>query len=204
VAKCKITGHLDAKRFRVDACKPNSADDVNAIIDALADQLDEPIGGFCGDDACDITATPIGSTADGLLTPDVEPECPSAPKDVAYFDVNGYPLAYREEGSDAPLILIHGSFNDYRASSELAAVMIGAFHLDERKRGTLTICCLRDMPGNVRYRPCAECAPMPRETAAMPPFVGKGGTHGDSPKLSAGLVGPKGATIRLAPRRNAE
>lgn len=29
-----------------DSCKPKSADDVNAIIDAVTDQLDEPIGGW--------------------------------------------------------------------------------------------------------------------------------------------------------------
>jgi len=39
-----------------------------------------------------------------------------APLDgLAYFDVDGYPLAYREEGSGPPLILIHGSLSDYRS-----------------------------------------------------------------------------------------
>jgi len=48
-----------------------------------------------------------------LPTPD--PKRRSAPEGVSYFDVDGYPLAYREQGSGPPLILIHGSVNDYRA-----------------------------------------------------------------------------------------
>jgi pimeloyl-ACP methyl ester carboxylesterase len=48
-----------------------------------------------------------------LPTPD--PRRRSAPEGVSYFDVDGYPLAYREQGSGPPLILIHGSVNDYRA-----------------------------------------------------------------------------------------
>lgn len=39
----------------------------------------------------------------------------STPAEVAYFDIDGYPLAYRELGSGPPLVLIHGSVNDYRA-----------------------------------------------------------------------------------------
>jgi len=41
-----------------------------------------------------------------------------APEGVAYFAVDGYPLAYREEGNGPPLVLIHGSVNDYRAWSQ--------------------------------------------------------------------------------------
>jgi hypothetical protein len=55
----------------------------------------------------------LQSTAGGLPTPD--PKRRSAPEGVSYFDVDGYPLAYREQGSGPPLILIHGSVNDYRA-----------------------------------------------------------------------------------------
>jgi esterase len=51
-----------------------------------------------------------------LPTPD--PARRSAPEDVAYFDVGGYPLAYRERGSGPPLVLIHGSVSDYRAWGE--------------------------------------------------------------------------------------
>src|SRR5450432_2944663 len=54
------------------------------------------------------------STADGLPIPDVLPRR-STPEGVAYFDVDGYPLAYRELGNGPPLVLIHGSVNDYRA-----------------------------------------------------------------------------------------
>jgi esterase len=39
----------------------------------------------------------------------------STPEGVAYFDIDGYPLAYRELGNGPPLVLIHGSVNDYRA-----------------------------------------------------------------------------------------
>ena len=51
--------------------------------------------------------------AGGLPTPDLERR--SRPEGLSYFNVDGYPLAYREEGTGSPLILIHGSINDYRA-----------------------------------------------------------------------------------------
>jgi len=44
LVEARRTGH--ALRELPDACKPKSADDVNAIIDAVTDQLDEPIGGW--------------------------------------------------------------------------------------------------------------------------------------------------------------
>ena len=34
---------------------------------------------------------------------------------LAFFDVDGYPLAYQEAGAGAPLLLVHGSMVDYRA-----------------------------------------------------------------------------------------
>ena len=36
------------------------------------------------------------------------------PEGIKSFKVNGYPIAYRENGSGTPLILVHGSLNDYR------------------------------------------------------------------------------------------
>src|SRR5436305_1392989 len=53
------------------------------------------------------------STAGGLPTPDLERR--AAPEGVSYFDLDGYPLAYRDQGNGPALILIHGSVNDYRA-----------------------------------------------------------------------------------------
>jgi pimeloyl-ACP methyl ester carboxylesterase len=36
------------------------------------------------------------------------------PEGVKSIEVNGYPMAYHESGSGIPLILVHGSLNDYR------------------------------------------------------------------------------------------
>lgn len=36
------------------------------------------------------------------------------PEGVKSVEVNGYPMAYQESGSGTPLILVHGSLNDYR------------------------------------------------------------------------------------------
>jgi esterase len=36
------------------------------------------------------------------------------PEGVKSIEVNGYPMAYHESGSGKPLILVHGSLNDYR------------------------------------------------------------------------------------------
>lgn len=38
----------------------------------------------------------------------------SIPSDVKWIEVNGYPMAYQESGAGVPLVLIHGSFCDYR------------------------------------------------------------------------------------------
>ena len=36
------------------------------------------------------------------------------PEGIKSVEVNGYPMAYQESGSGTPLILVHGSINDYR------------------------------------------------------------------------------------------
>jgi esterase len=43
----------------------------------------------------------------------VPPKWP-IPSDVKWIEVNGYPMAYQDNGAGAPLVLVHGSFCDYR------------------------------------------------------------------------------------------
>lgn len=36
------------------------------------------------------------------------------PSDVKWIEINGYPMAYQDSGAGAPLVLVHGTFCDYR------------------------------------------------------------------------------------------
>jgi len=36
------------------------------------------------------------------------------PADVNWIEVNGYPMAYQDHGTGAPIVLVHGSLCDYR------------------------------------------------------------------------------------------
>jgi esterase len=38
----------------------------------------------------------------------------SIPSDVKWIEINGYPMAYQDSGAGAPLVLVHGTFCDYR------------------------------------------------------------------------------------------
>src|SRR5258706_8827694 len=36
------------------------------------------------------------------------------PEGVKWIEVNGYPMAYQDNGQGIPIVLVHGSANDYR------------------------------------------------------------------------------------------
>jgi pimeloyl-ACP methyl ester carboxylesterase len=44
------------------------------------------------------------------------------PESVTSVEVNGYPMAYQERGRETPLVLVHGSMNDYRYWSDQIGV----------------------------------------------------------------------------------
>jgi pimeloyl-ACP methyl ester carboxylesterase len=48
-----------------------------------------------------------------LLAQEIKPSWP-IPSGIKWEAVNGYPMAYRDTGSGTPIILVHGSTNDYR------------------------------------------------------------------------------------------
>src|SRR5215813_4503348 len=48
------------------------------------------------------------------LAQEIKPSWP-IPEGIKWEAVNGYPMAYRDAGSGAPIVLVHGSTNDYRA-----------------------------------------------------------------------------------------
>jgi len=48
-----------------------------------------------------------------LLAQEIKPSWP-IPSEIKWEAVNGYPMAYRDAGNGTPIVLVHGSTNDYR------------------------------------------------------------------------------------------
>ncbi|MDE2363398.1 MAG: alpha/beta hydrolase [Hyphomicrobiales bacterium] len=69
---------------------------------------------------------------------DSEPAWP-LPPGVRTIDIDGYPMAWREEGAGPPLVLVHGSFSDYR----YWAPQVAAF---AEKRRTMAVSLRRYFP----------------------------------------------------------
>jgi len=51
------------------------------------------------------------------------------PEGVKSAEVNGYEMAYQETGSGAPLVLVHGSFTDYRTWSTVVPALAKQYHV---------------------------------------------------------------------------
>lgn len=51
------------------------------------------------------------------------------PEGIKSVTVNGYPMAYREDGGGTPLILVHGSLNDYRYWNSQIRVFAEQYHV---------------------------------------------------------------------------
>ena len=49
-----------------------------------------------------------------LLAEEIKPSW-RIPAEIKWEAVNGYPMAYRDAGNGTPIVLVHGSTNDYRA-----------------------------------------------------------------------------------------
>jgi esterase len=61
-----------------------------------------------------IAAIGIVSSNAPLLAQEIKPSWP-IPSELKWEAVSGYPMAYRDAGNGTPIVLVHGSTNDYRA-----------------------------------------------------------------------------------------
>ena len=51
------------------------------------------------------------------------------PADAKWEMINGYPLTYRDEGSGAPVVMLHGSLSDYRSFTPQFKTLVGSHRL---------------------------------------------------------------------------
>ena len=63
----------------------------------------------------------------------------SIPVGLNWLEINGYPMAFRDEGAGAPLVLIHGSFCDYRLRWVLGFDRYEQAALSRRTRAAKTL-----------------------------------------------------------------
>src|SRR4051812_48552910 len=64
----------------------------------------------------------------GVSALHAEPKWP-LPEGIKSVAVNGYEMAYRDEGSGAPVVLVHGALGDYRIWTPVGAELSKRFHV---------------------------------------------------------------------------
>ena len=53
----------------------------------------------------------------------------SIPSELKWEAINGYPMAYRDAGEGTPIVLVHGSTNDYRIWNAQFSVFSAAYRV---------------------------------------------------------------------------